>query len=288
MPDLTTLSNGQLTVVLSSLGGELQSVQDAQGHEYLWHGDPEWWSGRAPVLFPIVGRSVDGQVAVDGAMAEMGQHGIARRREFSLAEATQTSARYVLCDDAETRAVYSRAFELSLDYRLEGATLHVDATVRNTGDAPLPFGLGFHPAFAWPLPAAEGKPHHVTLANGAEPPLALLEDGYLGHEAHPSPFKNGVLVLAHDLFARDALVFPDGSGTALTYAAEGGPSLGFVFRDTPNLGIWQKQGAPFLCIEPWHGMAPYTGAGPEIAERPSSRTLAPDQSARSGYSVTIG
>lgn len=33
------IKNDQLTVEISSLGAELQSIKDANGNEYLWDGD---------------------------------------------------------------------------------------------------------------------------------------------------------------------------------------------------------------------------------------------------------
>ena len=49
------IKNDQLTVEISSLGAELQSIKDANGNEYLWDGDPKYWARRSPLLFPIVG-----------------------------------------------------------------------------------------------------------------------------------------------------------------------------------------------------------------------------------------
>ena len=51
----TILRNENVSVTLKSLGGELTSIKDASGTEYLWQGNPDFWSGQAPVLFPIVG-----------------------------------------------------------------------------------------------------------------------------------------------------------------------------------------------------------------------------------------
>jgi galactose mutarotase-like enzyme len=283
---LTTISSDQLTVTVSDLGAEPQSIL-ANGHEILWHGDAEWWTGRAPVLFPIVGRSVEGQVAVDGQGGEMGQHGFARRSQFERVSQTETEVVHRLISSDATRAAYPSDFELELTHRVEGPTLSVTAIVTNTSDTDMPFGLGFHPAFLWPLPGAEGQPHQITLDNGASPEVALLDGGYLTEAREPSVFTDGVLDLSHDLFDRDALIFPEGAGSGLRYHAPGAPVLDFKFENLPNLGIWQKPGAPFLCIEPWHGMAALKGAGPEIAERPYSQTLPAGQTARFAWSVTL-
>lgn len=83
------------------------------------------------------------------------------------------------------------------------------------------------------------------------------------------------------------MIFPEGAGTALRYGAESGPRLSFEFEGLPHLALWQKPGAPFLCIEPWHGMAAEEEAGTEIADRPGSLVLAPGRTARFRWSVTI-
>ena len=77
------LSNEFLTVQFKERGGELASIKDRDGVEYLWQGDPEYWSGQAPVLFPNCG-SVRNDKAMyimeDGEVLE----GILPRHGFSL------------------------------------------------------------------------------------------------------------------------------------------------------------------------------------------------------------
>ena len=51
-----TLKKGSLTARVETLGGELVSLRDASDTEYIWVGDPAYWAGRNPVLFPIVRR----------------------------------------------------------------------------------------------------------------------------------------------------------------------------------------------------------------------------------------
>jgi galactose mutarotase-like enzyme len=102
-----------------------------------------------------------------------------------------------------------------------------------------------------------------------------------------SPFHAGLLALDPALFVEDAMIFPDGAGAELSYGAEGGPRLAFTFENLPNMALWTKPGAPFLCIEPWHGTAPIIGAGNDIATRPSSLTLPSGERARFAFSVKI-
>ena len=52
---LITIKNEALTVDISTIGAEMQSVREADGTERLWQGDPAFSAGRAPVMFPVCG-----------------------------------------------------------------------------------------------------------------------------------------------------------------------------------------------------------------------------------------
>ena len=69
---MQTLKNDILTVLVSEMGAELQSIVK-NGYEYLWQGDPAFWGRRSPVLFPIVGSVWEKKYRVDGKEYEMGQ-----------------------------------------------------------------------------------------------------------------------------------------------------------------------------------------------------------------------
>ena len=113
-----------------------------------------------------------------------------------------------------------------------------------------------------------------------------LFDGLPRREMVPGPFTDGRLTIEEALFADRALVFPNGSD-ALRYGPETGAGLSFTFRNLPDLALWKPIGAPFLCVEPWHGTASVEGDGPQIADRPNSIILAPGASAEFGYAVTL-
>ena len=155
------LGNRTLTVAVDLLGAELASIQTADGAEWLWQGDPQVWTGRAPILFPVVGRSPDETVSIGGRKFPMGNHGFARGSSFSVVEAETETLRLRMVDSAETRKSYPFAFVLDIVFALDGGTLVNRAEVWNAGDAPMPFSLGFHPAFVWPLPGGEGKTHRA-------------------------------------------------------------------------------------------------------------------------------
>ncbi|MBY5700997.1 aldose 1-epimerase family protein [Rhizobium leguminosarum] len=287
MPISIRIGNKDLTVDVSSFGAEMQALTSSDGRSWLWTGDAAFWTGRSPVLFPIVGKAPDDKVTIDGTVYPMVQHGFARRSEFVLAASTETMCRFELVASDATRAVYPFDFQLAVVHAVEGRALTVTAEVTNRDQKAMPFGLGFHSAFAWPLPDASGRDHIVTLDNKGEPGLVRLQGGLINPAPLPSPFDGGRLVLDHAMFEQDAMIFPDGAGEGLSYWAEGGPTMQFHFENLPNLALWTKPGAPFLCVEPWHGMAAEAGGSSELSKRPSTTILAPGAMASFAFTVKI-
>lgn len=278
-----SISNAAVTVTIAPLGAEMQSIVTADGKSWLWHGDTGFWSGRAPVLFPIVGKAPGDMVGIGGKDYAMGQHGFARRSVFALEAATADAARFVLQSSDATKTVYPFEFTLTLAYGLVDAGVSVTSTVTNLDNTPLPFQLGYHPAFAWPLPGAENQTHEMRLAGDAEPKLARLRNGLLTGQRQPSPFNRGRLLLDHALFAEDAMIFPEGTGNSIGYGVEGGAKIELSWDGLPNLALWSKPGAPFICIEPWHGMAAKDGGGNALLARPYALSLEPGESRAFSY-----
>ena len=289
MADRITVASGALTAEVDPLGAELSSLRDADGRELMTDADPAFWSGRAPLLFPIVGRLAGDILCVDGRTYPMKQHGFARRLPFAVVSAETDRAVFALTDSAETRAQYPFAFRLEVAFSLADATLSIDVTVSNPGEVPLPASFGFHPAFAWPLPYGRARDEHRIVFDVHEPgPLrALGRDGTIVSEERPSPLQGRTLPLAGALFADDALIWDPVRSQGVTYGAEDGPQLRVTFPDTPGLGVWTKPGARFVCIEPWHGIADPQGYAGEFRDKPGVFTVPPGGRKRIGMTATL-
>lgn len=90
------LTNKDLTVQFKEFGGALSSIKDSEGIEYLWQGDPEYWSGQAPVLFPICGslRNDNGFFKNEDGSFHKGQfprHGLIRKEVFTFEQISENS-----------------------------------------------------------------------------------------------------------------------------------------------------------------------------------------------------
>lgn len=279
--DLVSITSGALTARIHPLGAELWSLTDPAGAEYMTDADPAFWSGRAPLLFPIVGALAGDSYRLDGAAHAMPKHGFARRSLFTLSEAGEDFARFTLGDSEATRAVYPFAFALDVAFHLAGRTLHMTATVSNPGEGDLPFSFGYHPAFAWPLPGGAAKAdHRIVFAQPEPAPVRRVSKGagLLQPEAEASPVAGRELALREALFETDAVIWDDLASRALSYGADGGAWLDISFPDTPCLGLWQVPGARYICVEPWAGHADPEGFAGDFRQKPGIETLKPGES----------
>jgi galactose mutarotase-like enzyme len=183
MTNATLIRSDQISAAISPLGAELQTLRDAAGRELL-HDGASFWPSRAPLLFPIVGALKDNRHSVDGVAYELPKHGFARRAVFELTEAAPDRAAFRLTDSEATRASYPYRFRLDVAFAIEGAALTTTARVQNTDARPIPVAFGFHPAFRWPLSAAQSREDHVIDFEAEEPgPLTRIDaDGLIARE----------------------------------------------------------------------------------------------------------
>lgn len=274
-----SLSSKVLSVEINPLGAELWALRDAEGRDLLWNGDPTFWTGRAPILFPIVGALAGGSYRLGETRYALPQHGFGRRRPFAVVDAHPAHARLRLVSDAETRAVYPFDFTLEIAFDVADAHLAVAATLRNTGASDLPASFGFHPAFRWPLPGGGARAAHQIHFDAVEtaPVHRPDGDGLLVPAERPDHLAGRVLRLDDALFASGALIFTALAGHGLTYGCADSPHLRVTYPDTPHLGLWSKPGAPFVCIEPWQGHADPAGFDGAFWDKPGIVRLAPGE-----------
>ena len=281
------IGSDALTATIDPFGAELSSLRDAQGRELMTDADPAYWTGHAPLLFPIVGRLNGDVLRVDGQAYPMKQHGFARRMAWDVVGAGADAVTLRLGDDAATLASYPFGFALAVLYAIEDATLTCAVRVSNTGDVALPMSFGFHPAFAWPLPYGQPREaHRIRFEREEGAGIVRLEDGLFAGE-RPSPLEGRVLPLSDDLFADDAMIWSPVASQSVTYGAESGPQLRIDFPRTPDLGIWTRPGARFICIEPWHGHADPAGYAGEFSDKPGVIAVAPGAEWRCTMRVTL-
>jgi len=272
-----SLRSADLNVQVNPFGAELSVLRDRAGRDLLWDGDPAVWRGRAPLLFPIVGELAGGRYRLDGASYPLSRHGFARRSQFEVVSASATAASLRLTADAATLAVYPFHFELTVRFEVQHATLSIIASIRNLGAATLPASFGYHPAFRWPLPYGQARADHFIEFAADEPdPVRRLDNhGLLSPELHPTPIVHQRLTLADSLFQDDAVIFDQVKSRLVTYGAATGPRIRVSYPGSYYLGVWSKPRAPFVCIEPWRGIADPAGYSGDFGDKPGVFTVAP-------------
>jgi galactose mutarotase-like enzyme len=287
---LVELANDTLAASINPLGAELWSLRDAAGRELMTDADPRWWTGRAPLLFPFVGRLAGDEYRLGDAVYAMPQHGFARRKMFSLIEQTRRNALLRLEADAESRVQYPFDFALDIAFDLAGPTLTVQATVHNDGTAAMPFSFGFHPAFAWPLPYGDAnRAHRILFDEPEDAPIRRVApgSGLIAAGSEPSPVSGRMMVPDARDFERDAIIWDRLASRGLLWGAPNAPNLRIDFPDTPWFALWQKPGAHYLCIEPWAGMADPFGFTGDVWAKPGIMRLLPGETRRFRLALSL-
>ena len=283
-----TISSPHLRAEVSADGAELIRLQDEQGRDWLWDGDPAFWTGRSPLLFPIVGRVRDDRIHINGLKYELPKHGFARTSRFEVEEANSSQCRFRLRSSEATLQRYPFPFQLDVTYAVEGAVLSITAAVTNNGSSSMPVSFGFHPAFRWPLPyGAPREDHEIRFEQEETAPIRRPVEGLISRQADPSPVQNRTLALRDDLFEADALVFDQPGSRSVEYGARGSASLRVDFPDMPHLGIWTKPGAGYICIEPWQGYADPQDFTGDFSSKPGIVSVQPGETRRFAITITV-
>lgn len=289
---MQTIRNSAMTVTIDELGAQLQSITAADGTEYLWNGDPAYWTGRAPILFPYVGRLTNDRYTYGGKEYEMTRHGFARRMEFSVVTVGKDHITLHIEDSAESKKVYPFSFHFDVSYVLEDNTLVIVYATENMDNRTMFFGLGGHPGFRVPL--EKGKTftdYRLTFAQPCQPWQVLMSDNYMlnGHEA-PYPLENGVgLPLRHDLFDHDAIILKNFARSVTLSAGEGTRGITLSCPKMRYMGIWHqpKTDAPYVCLEPWVSLPSREGVVEDLSQQFDLISLAPRQRYENRWTVTI-
>ncbi len=265
------LKNDFLEVEIDTKGAEVKKIYHRQFQlDYLWSGDAAYWNRTSPVLFPIVGKVKDNTYTYQDQPYRLTQHGFARDTDFILESFTASEAVFALSSSSETLTVYPFDFKLYITYTLSDTSLTVAYKVMHRNQGELLFSIGAHPAFRCPLEAGLSfEDYQLTFEKEESTPRLLLGSSGISRKTE-TVFAPGskVIPLNYNLFgAKDAIVFKDLQSSAMTLSSEkGSHGLHFHFTGFPYMGIWTKPG-PFLCIEPWFGIADFEDADGKLEHK---------------------
>lgn len=287
-----TLKNENLKITLDDKGAELKSVTAlSDGTEYLHDGNPDWWKYTSPVLFPIVGKLVDNKYRAEGKEFELPGHGFARTSNFECVREESDEIVFRLNWNEETLKVYPYKFMLEIAYVLKPQQVEIIWTVKNEDDKTMYFSIGAHPALKCPIVPGESFEDCYLKFNVEEDAdrILLLPSGPLSHDRVPT-LKGKELNLNYEMFKGDALVFDNLKSDEVSICSrKSSKSITVRAKGFPFWGIWTpvKGGAPFICLEPWHGHADFADFKGDISEKDGIRKLPAGQSFDAGYTFII-
>lgn len=260
------LENEYLIATFVPKGAQMSSlISKITKLEYVWQADTQFWGYHNPTLFPIVGSTFGHKIVVDGVEYKMKQHGFARIFDFELVQSDDSSCTFRLSDNEETLKQYPFSFTLFIRYTLVEKRMLIDYRIENKSDRILPFQFGLHPAFNVPLR-----------------PTKILEDYRI--EFHPESdlkFYNEELFikaissipLSDAMFEeRPTWMFEDVLAPYVSMT-DGDNGVKVSCAGYRWLAFWKPLGAPFVCIEPWHGHGDYNKISMPFEQREGTMLL---------------
>lgn len=272
MNGIVSLRNASGTANISTHGAELRSWT-VEGREMIWPGDAASWPKSAPILFPVVGRSAGGQVAIAGDIYPMPIHGFANAADFAIDSLSASEATLTLQATEATRRHYPFAFRLSVTYALEPDALTARLRVTNEDTRPMPYAAGLHPGFGWASRALGGGA--IRFGEGETPLVPVITpEGLFSSDRRAIAMDGRTMALTPPNLGNEAVCFLDANSQALTFLPGDGTALDVSHEGFAHFAFWTKTGAAFLCIESWTGHGDAPDGGGELAERPSTIVLA--------------
>jgi galactose mutarotase-like enzyme len=297
---MITLQNNDVFVLIDEQGAELKSlVLQSTGREYMWSGDSAFWGKFSPVLFPIVGSLANDTYYLEGKEYHLPRHGFARDQLFTAEQPSRCEAIFTINSSADTLVNYPFEFTLSLHYRLYKNQLTCNYIISNQGDSDMYFSIGGHPAFAVPMDdEALYTDYYLQFHKPAKLVRHKLENGLIGNATEDLVLKaansfseetvDWVLGLKPSLFYEDAIVLKNTGTDYVLLGSDLHPQgLQFDFPGFPYLGIWAAKNAPFVCIEPWCGIADHVDHNQQLDQKEGINLLEPGREWQRSWAVRV-
>ncbi len=293
MGKVVASKNDQLSVTSSTVGAELQSICSADGISYLWNGDPRYWGGRAPNLFPFVGALRNGRAQSAQGEIVLPRHGFARKAEFAVETEKPDSVTYRLEPTEKIRKAYPYDFIFRVTHALKENTLTTVYRVTNPGKVDLPFCVGGHPAFHVPLvPGEQYEDYRIEFPEKEtiNSPQVDIEAGLIMDHKRNRLMTDGTSFrLNHILFRGDAIVMDDLRSRSVRLVSDkSGHGVQMDFEGMDYFAVWSPfADSPFVCLEPWTGTATQYSEDDVFEHKQGIRILAPGEDYQVSYTITL-
>lgn len=277
---LHTIQNEKLVCTIESNGAEIRSLKNKEtGEEYIWQIDTTIWGSSSPILFPAIGKIKDDKITFNGKAYAMPKHGIIRNNnELSFEQHGISKCIFTLKSSDKTLEQYPFKFSFSVEFILIDNRLIMNYVIENQDIVPMFFACGGHTAYACPLSENVKLSDYVI-----EFPIStnlnsntLGISGLLSEHKRKIETSDGTLSLSDTLFNDDALIFSEIDFNWVRLRKKNDKKGIIVrFKDYPNLALWSKPKADYICIEPWLGLPDREDESLDITQKTSYKTIEP-------------
>lgn len=265
-------------------GAELKSMISGD-REYIWPGDEKYWGKSSPVLFPFVGALKDGTYTYNEKTYPMGRHGFARDKEFEMVEEGRDFIRFMLKSQDESLKIYPFEFEFYITYILYKGGVRINYEVKNMGEDEMYFSLGAHPAFVLD---GEIDEYRIRFSEEETTDLYKIKGVCIDPFSEEYLNESSTIEFSKDVFKNDALVFNKLKSDSLFIEKKNGEQvLEVALKGFPWLGIWAPLGAPFVCIEPWCGVADFDNHDGKLENKVGINKLESGRKFEVGFDIIV-
>lgn len=279
------LENKFFKVNISSFWAELKSIFSKKLQKnILWSWNPKYWWKTSPILFPIVWELKDGFYIFDWKKYFLSRHWFARDNDFEIIFSNKTKTTFSLKSTSETKKVFPFDFEFLVSYELVENKILINFEVKNLWKI-LYFSLWAHPAFS----IENISNRQVSFSEDQNLERYFL-DGWLINRHEKFLENEKSFWLSHELFDDDALVFKkwkNNWGKLFLENKKTHEKMIFDISQAQYLGIWSAKNSPFVCIEPWRGIADNINSDNDITKKEGIICLQEWENFSTSYSIQI-
>ncbi len=271
---MVILDNKKIRLEIAERGAEIRRCT-VNGEERFYDGNPEFWTGVAPVLFPVCSGLKDNKFTVGDKSYTLEKHGFAKKMDFIVEEKTNAYAVFLLKSTPETLKSYPWEFEFRIKYTLNDESINVKYDIKNLSDSIMYAGVGSHEAYSCP----EGIEDYDLIFEKKETlKTHRLSGSLITRETDTVLFESDTLPLYYKYFSIDALIFSDVKSRFVTLRnRKNGKSVSVAFPDCPYLVLWTKPDAPYFCIEPWINCPTFEDESYDITAKVGMAAIKPQE-----------
>ncbi|MEG1706178.1 MAG: hypothetical protein RR291_01620, partial [Clostridia bacterium] len=281
---MATIENERFLVKIEDKGATLSSIFDKQHQEeLLWQpslSNGKSWNNQDVVIFPLIGKLLDGYFVYKGKKFPFTSHGFARSSVFKSRQDDKSSVTHILTSNDETLKLYPFNFILSVTHTLNARGIELTFKTINTGDNTMYFMLGSHPAIS--IPAQElvdcsnilGNKLVFTQQNTIQKKLDKSGAYCIGE----SEVSLSSIELSKKLFVDNGTIILQNVVGDIVLEKSNGRRVIFRNFNSDFVAIWSE--APygaFVCVEPWWGSNETLPINVEIEKKNYVKVLSPKQ-----------